>query len=156
MSGADSRKLLLLLLAIAAVAIIGGCSRESDKGVDETASAVVDFEASCRLNGFSWITRQPQESGIVLADKPCLGCTVDSGNHFCIGSGEDGYSRLTAALADFRGECKANSDSWMLMEPTENNITLSERMCWGCMADDQNHFCGKESYLSFESYVRSG
>ncbi|MBI2143090.1 hypothetical protein HYU20_01995 [Candidatus Woesearchaeota archaeon] len=154
MGGADSRKLLLLLSAIAAVAIIGGCSREGgeiEKGSGETAKAVVDFEASCRLNGFSWITKQPQERGIVLADKPCLGCTVDSGNHFCIGSGEDGYNRLTAALADFRSVCKANGDVWMLMEPAQNNIALSEKMCWGCMADEGNHICSKEDYLKFES-----
>ena len=159
MYGADSRKLLLLLSVIAAVVIIGGCSKEGgkiEKDSDETAKAVVEFEASCRLNGFSWITKQPQEGGVVLAGTPCLGCTVDSGNHFCIGSGEDAYNKLTAALADFRGECKANSDSWMLMEPTENNIALSEKMCWGCMADDQNHFCSKEDYLSFENDARSG
>lgn len=151
MNWADSRKLLLLSLVIAAVVIIGGCSKKAGKGVDETATAVVDFEANCRLNGFSWITKQPQEGGVALAGKPCLGCTVDSGNHFCIGSGEDAYNKLTAALADFRGECKAKGDVWMLMEPTEKNTALSEKMCWGCMADEGNHICSEEEYLIFES-----
>lgn len=56
-----------------------------------------------------------------------------------------------AVLSDFRDACKDNGGTWMLMEPSINSSVLSERMCWGCMADDQNHFCSKEEYLKFES-----
>lgn len=136
---------LLTLVVIVAVAVIAGCTKG---GINEKEEAKSGFELSCRLNGFSWITKQPQEGVIALDVEPCLGCTVDSDNHFC---SEGDYGEFVAALAGFRDSCKANGDTWMFMEPTINNAMLSEKMCWGCMADNQNHFCSKEEYLKFES-----
>lgn len=127
----------------------GGGETGSETG-KAVAEAVIDFEGSCRLNSFSWITRQPERAGVALSEEPCLGCTVDVANHFCRGKDEAEYSRFVAALADFRSSCKANGNVWMLMEPMRNNVTLSEKLCWGCMADEQNHFCSKQEYLRFE------
>ncbi|MEK6838009.1 MAG: hypothetical protein AABX69_05130 [Nanoarchaeota archaeon] len=128
---------LFVLLAV----IASACSRGEVK-------KATDFELGCRLNGFSWITKEQQEGGIALAGKPCLGCTTDVDNHFC---NEKDFAEALAVLSDFRDTCKANAGTWMLMQPTINNAMLSERMCWGCMADDQNHFCSKDDYLRFES-----
>ncbi|MBI2141841.1 hypothetical protein HYU16_05495 [Candidatus Woesearchaeota archaeon] len=144
-SSARASLFLLAVVALVAVAVIAGCAKD---GIKEKEEAKSGFEMSCRLNGFSWITKLPQEGGIALAEKPCLGCTVDADNHFC---SEGDYGELVAALADFRDSCKANGDTWMLMEPTKDNVAVSERMCWGCMADSQNHFCSKGEYLRFES-----
>ena len=130
--------LLCTLIAVFAVAYLYS---------EVPSKAGKGFEQKCKLNSFSWITRQPQEAGIALADKPCLGCTVDVANHFC---NEEDYNEFVAALADFRSVCKANGDVWMLMEPTRNSVMLSEKMCWGCMAAEQNHFCSMDDYINFE------
>lgn len=146
-SGMDK---LFLALLVAAALVLAGCS--SGKGSDTNGFT---FEQACRLNGFSWITKQPQQHGIALKEDSCLGCTVDVDNHFCKDH-ESAFETYVGALSDFRDMCKSYGGEWMLMEPMENNVELSDKMCWGCMADDQTHICSTEEFLSFERNTTRG
>lgn len=133
---------LAAALFLAAVLVFAGCTR-SDHGNNGKNSFT--FEQACRLNGFSWIARQPQQHGLALPEAPCLGCTVDAGNHFCA-SHDAAFEGYVASLSDFRDVCRADGGEWMLMQPLRGNVVLSEKMCWGCMVDDANHICSRQEY----------
>ncbi len=136
-------RMVSVALLLAAMLLLAGCGQKG------TGTGGLTYEQACRLNGFSWITTQPMQHGISVSGNSCLGCTVDVDNHFCK-SHKAAFDSYVAALSGFRDDCKSAGGSWMLMEPMKNNTVVSEKMCWGCMADDRNHICNQQELEDYE------
>ena len=52
---------------------------------------------------------------------------------------------LTAAQEEYKSFCKETDGMWMKMAELHEGEPTG-KSCYGCMQDEENHFCTKEEY----------
>jgi len=63
--------------------------------------------------------------------------------------------QVTTDQQEFKALCEKNDGEWMLMEPMKNGEMVSEKKCWGCMADMNNMICTMDEYQAWLSERQS-
>jgi len=54
-----------------------------------------------------------------------------------------------SANINFEEMCKNDRKVWMKMMPMINGVPTGNPACYGCMANEDTHFCDKEEYFAF-------
>ena len=54
-----------------------------------------------------------------------------------------------SANINFEEMCKNDGKEWMKMMPMINGVPTGNPACYGCMANEDTHFCDKEEYFAF-------